>query len=133
MDNYICDCCGRQFPQVELVIVANDTETVNVFCKECSKYFGTCYFCEQSAQCAFEQDPDPTPKFVMIQQHQQTPMGCSIIQRQVPNTERLRKFCLDGKCPCCNEDDPKDPFCCRHTGYATCGNFKEHIFPSQNK
>ena len=68
------------------------------------------------------------PQFVMVVKQEKTPHGVSIIQQQVPNTARLRKFCLDGKCQCCNEEDPKDPFCCRFTGFGTCANFKERKF-----
>jgi hypothetical protein len=133
MNKYFCDRCGKETDIKSLIVFAKNDDSINLFCQECSSLSGTCHFCEHSKSCAFEQDPDPTPQFVVIQQRQQTSTGYSIIQRQVPNTARLRKFCFDGKCVCCNEDDPKDPFCCRHTGYATCGNFKEAYFESRNK
>ena len=47
-----------------------------------------------------------------------------IEQKQVPNGDRIKKFCLDGKCKCAI-DDPEHPLCCRHGGYATCTNYCE--------
>lgn len=132
MNKYYCDRCGVQIEQKDSVVFVKNTESINIFCRKCSGLFGTCYFCEHSAHCGFEQDPDPMPRFVMIQQRQQAPEGYCIIQRQVPNVERLRKFCLDGNCICCDETDSKNPFCCRHSGFATCGNFKEITFKSRN-
>lgn len=132
MNKCFCDRCGEEAELKDLIISVKNTETINLFCRKCSSLFDTCHFCEHFTQCGFESDPDPLPQFVMIQQRQQTPMGQSIIQYQVPNTERLRKFCLGGKCACCNEEDPKDPFCCRHAGTFTCNNFKEHIIESRN-
>lgn len=129
----LCDKCGIAWPTKQLIVSVKNGESFNLFCPKCAMFFGQCPMCEYYEQCGFENDPDPSPKFRMIAKQTQTSNGYYIERRQVPNTERLRKFCLDGKCMCCNEDDPKDPFCCRHTGYATCGNFKETYFESKNK
>ena len=110
------------------MIISPNDDGIHLFCPKCSQFFGQCPFCENYPQCGFEQDPDPMPQFVMVVKQEKTPHGVSIIQQQVPNTARLRKFCLDGKCQCCNEEDPKDPFCCRFTGFGTCANFKERKF-----
>lgn len=128
----ICDKCGVTWPDNQLVIFVRDEGRINLFCPKCAMFSGQCPMCEHYPQCGFKEDPDPMPQFVMVQQVQEVPGGHSIIQQQVPNTERLRKFCLDGKCVCCNEDDPKDPFCCRYTGFGTCRNYKEKHFESKN-
>ena len=47
-----------------------------------------------------------------------------IEQKQVPNPDRVRKFCTDGKCKCFL-DNAEHPLCCRHGGYTTCTNYCE--------
>ena len=128
MEKTKCMHCGTEWETKQMTISFNEDESISLFCPKCSKFFGQCPLCEHYPQCGFENDPDPMPQFIMATMKQQTPQGVAIIQKQVPNTERLRKFCLDGKCICCNEENPKDPFCCRFTGFGTCANFKERNF-----
>lgn len=128
MDKFKCERCGAEQPRSEAVLSAKDGEYVNMICKHCSTQYGTCYTCVLGKICPFETDPDPMPKFFIIEERAQHENGYSIVQRQVPNTERLRKFCLGGKCPCCNETDPKDPFCCKFTQYSTCTNYCEEEY-----
>lgn len=128
MEKIKCDRCGAEWPTKQMIISVKNGESINLFCPKCSKFFGQCPFCEHYPQCGFQDDPDPIPQFVIATIKQQTPQGVAIMQKQVPNTERLRKFCLDGKCICCNEEDPKDPFCCRFTGFGICANYKERNF-----
>ena len=127
MEKTKCARCGNEWETNKMIVSPSD-DGIDLFCPKCSQFFGQCPFCENYPQCGFEQDPDPMPQFVMVVKQEKTPHGVSIIQQQVPNTARLRKFCLDGKCQCCNEEDLKDPFCCRFTGFGTCANFKERKF-----
>lgn len=120
-----CENCGREFENKDIIITVKNGCDIIFYCRECNAQLGHCPVCLNSKQCGFFEDPDPLPKYVVIQQRQQHANGYAIMQKQVPNTERLRKFCLDGKCKCCNEEDPQDPFCCRFTEYRTCGNYIE--------
>jgi hypothetical protein len=74
--------------------------------------------------CGFFNDPDPTPQFKVIARQIQQGNATFIEQKQVPNSDRIKKFCTDGKCKCFL-DDVEHPLCCRHGGYATCTNYCE--------
>lgn len=125
MEKTKCARCGKEYETKTMVIRVKNDEEINLFCKDCSNLFGTCGTCKNKVECGFFNNPDPLPRFITIQQKTEHANGYIITQRQVPNTERLRKYCLDGKCPCCNEADPKDPFCCKFTEYTTCANYDE--------
>ena len=127
MEKTKCARCGNEW-ETNKMIISSDDEGLSFFCPKCSQFFGQCPFCENYPQCGFEHDPDPMPQFVMVSRRVQQGNMTFVEQKQFPNTARLRKFCLDGKCKCCNEDDPKDPFCCRFTGFGTCANFTEKKF-----
>ena len=120
-----CENCKREFENKDIIITVKNGCDLFFYCRECNSQLGHCPACLRRHECGFFNDPDPLPKFIVIQKKQQHANGYTIIQQQVPNTERLRKFCLDGKCKCCNEIDPKDPFCCRFTVDKTCGNYLE--------
>ena len=120
-----CSICGKQLiKNQDVTIYVTKGETVLIYCPECIGKLGHCPTCSNCTPCAFMEDPDPMPQFVMRAWRNQTPMGVQIIQKQVPNEERIKKFCLDGKCKCCF-DDPEHPICCRFGGYATCTNYTE--------
>lgn len=119
----ICENCGKTVEPNRVVFSLKNGGGISTYCTDCSSLFGTCHTCKNRKGCGFFNDPDPMPKYIVIQQKTQHTNGYSIVQRQVPNTERLRKFCLDGKCVCCDETDPKDPFCSRF--YTTCINYCE--------
>lgn len=121
-----CENCGREFEDKNIIVSVKNGCDISFYCKQCNALFGHCPMCENYANCGFFEDPDPMPKFIMIQRKQQNEAGATIImQCEVPNTERLHKFCLGGKCKCCNEDDASRPFCCRFTQYQTCRNYIE--------
>ena len=121
----ICENCGKPLDNnTDVVISVKNGECIHIFCKECNQAFGHCPMCQHNTPCAFFNDPAPSPQFVMKTRQNRTPQGVQIIQRQVPNEERIRKFCLDGKCKCYNGDD-EHPLCCRIGGCATCTNYTE--------
>ena len=127
----ICENCGKTITQKEDTIISfKNGKDISIVCRECSTYYGTCGMCANLGPCAFTDDPDPMPQMVVIQQTQQTPMGVMTVQKQVPNPERIKKFCLDGKCSCVDESDPEHPLCCRHSGCATCTNYREKEQPN---
>ena len=120
-----CENCERDFDTKDIIVSVKNGCDISFYCRECIVHAGHCPMCVNVKDCGFFNDPDPTPKFVTIQRKVQHPNGYSIIQQQVPNTARLRKFCLDGQCKCCNEENPEDPFCYRFTEHKTCNNYIE--------
>ena len=64
------------------------------------------------------------PQFKVITRQMRQGNATFIEQVQVPNGDRIKKFCLEGKCKCA-VDDPEHPLCCRHGGYTTCTNYCE--------
>ena len=121
----ICENCGKLIEDVkDLIVSVKNTESINIVCRECAKGFGHCPMCQHNTPCGFFNDPDPMPQFIMRTWRNETPQGVQIVQRQVPNTERIKKFCTDGKCKCFL-NDPEHPLCCRIGGCATCTNYCE--------
>lgn len=118
-----CERCGREVPN-EAVVLSPVGEKYAVLCKECASLFGTCAMCAHGTQCEFVSNPDPTPQFKIVRHGIQQGNATFFEQKQVPNGERIKKFCLDGKCKCAI-DDPEQPFCCRHGGCGTCSNYTE--------
>lgn len=123
-----CDRCGKELPISQAVVEPKGTDGLLILCKECTSLFGHCHTCLNLGKCAFFDDPDPMPQFVIARQEHRTPMGVQIIQRQVPNPERAKKFCQDAGCKCLHtfEDDTK--LCCRHSPYTTCTNYTEQEY-----
>ena len=120
----ICENCNKQpLENADTVVVTQDSG-IHIFCRECAAQFGTCAMCQHSTPCGFFNDPDPMPQFVMVARQMRQGNATFIEQKQVPNQERVKKFCTDGKCKCFL-DDPELPLCCHHGGYATCTNYCE--------
>ena len=132
MNKNICSFCGQECKGKVTFWKPSEEDSVLIICENCLQSIGKCKTCAHGADCKFFNDIDPTPKFIMIQTREQTPIGYSIHSRQVPNTERLRKFCLDGKCKCCNDENPKEPYCCKIGGEGTCANYSEKLIFSKN-
>lgn len=120
----ICENCGHIIEGRQVNISMSADEKAHFFCADCIKMFGTCHMCAHNKPCGFFNDPDPTPQFKMVARQIRQGNATFIEQKQVPNAERIKKFCLDGKCKCAI-DDPEHPLCCRHGGHATCTNYCE--------
>ena len=119
-----CVNCGKTpLANQDTVIVTQDNG-VHIFCRECATQFGTCAMCQHNTPCGFFNDPDPMPQFKVIARQTRQGNATFIEQRQVPNSERVKKFCTNGKCKCFL-DDPEHPLCCRFGGYTTCTNYYE--------
>ena len=123
-----CDRCGKEIPFVQAVVEPKGTDDLLILCKECVSLFGHCQTCSFLSGCAFFNDPDPMPQFVVVTQRIQQGNATFIQQRQVPNPERAKKFCQDAECKCLHtfEDDTK--LCCRHSPYTTCTNYTEQEY-----
>ena len=119
----ICENCGHPIKESRAVISTTNGHS-HYFCRDCANLFGTCVMCAHSTGCAFLQDPDPTPPFKVVARQMRQGNATFIEQMQVPNGDRIKKFCLDGKCKCAI-DDPEHPLCCRHSNCATCTNYCE--------
>lgn len=127
MDKIICENCGKQCESKDVIIsVANDNR-ISIRCRDCGKLFGHCHTCSNCGPCGFFEDPDPMPQFKVVAQQIRQGNNTFVGQRQIRNPDRVKKFCMDGKCKCFF-DDPEQPFCCRHDGYATCSNYCEQEY-----
>jgi hypothetical protein len=120
----ICENCGKPLESNNTVVDTKEDGSIHLFCRNCATLFGTCAMCAHSTGCAFLQDTDPTPPFKVVARQMRQGNSTFIEQMQVPNGDRIKKFCLEGKCKCAI-DDPEHPLCCRHGGYTTCTNYCE--------
>ena len=121
----ICENCGKLIEDVkDLIVSVKNAESINIICRECAKGFGHCPMCQHDTPCGFFNDPDPMPQFIVVAHQMRQGNATFIQQQQVPNKERIQKFCIDKKCKCYNGDE-ENPLCCRHGGYTTCTNYCE--------
>ena len=126
MEKIKCSVCGRDCdPSTALITIDCDGNIDLITCHNCSPQLGHCPTCIHAKRCGFMTDPDPTPHMVVVEQRQQIPMGYAIMQKQVPNPARIKKFCIDGQCPCMDESDPENLYCSKHSGCTTCTNYCE--------
>ena len=123
-----CENCGRPLENINAVASTKEDGSVHLFCRNCATLFGTCAMCAHT-YCGFFNDPDPMPQFKVITRQMRQGNATFIEQVQVPNGDRIKKFCLEGKCKCAI-DDPEHPLCCRHGGYTTCTNYCEKEKPN---
>ena len=119
----ICENCGKLLENNNTIVDIKEDDTTHFFCHNCGTLFGTCAMCGHT-YCGFFNDPDPTPPFKMVARQIRQGNATFIEQKQVPNAERIKKFCLNGKCKCAI-DDPEHPLCCRYGENATCTNYCE--------
>lgn len=111
-----CARCGRNGAMV--------IDNGKFFCSDCIKLFGTCAMCVNSVKCEFNSNPAPIPKVVTQCMRQETGMGIMEQITQVPNPQRIKAFCIEEKCVCCDHADR--PHCMRQFG--VCDNYKEIEF-----
>ena len=118
-----CEECGRELaPKAAIIRIQNDTD-LHFFCAECHQLFGHCHMCDHRLRCEFKENPDPMPATRVVRKEQRTPFGVSIMQTEIPNSERIKKFCTE--CTCFGGLEEETPYCGRYTGYATCTNYCE--------
>lgn len=89
----ICHSCHRPLlPKGAILVKGNDSYLT--FCQECTSKLSSCAFCLKAEVCEFETNPDPMPK-VTVQQMRQ---GNMVMQTQIRNPERVKKFCHSCHC-----------------------------------
>lgn len=120
----ICENCDKKCESKDVIISVKNGCEISFYCRECNKNFSHCPMCQHNTPCGFFNDPDPMPQFVMVARQMRQGNATFVEQKQIPNAERIKKFCLDGKCKCAI-DDPEHPLCCRYGGFATCSNYIE--------
>ena len=86
---WICDRCGCQFLPPTAIINLNE-----VLCRDCGKNIGLCVTCKNGKTCEFRNNPDPTPHMIP----QTVRQGNMIMQTQVPNPERVARYCHSCEC-----------------------------------
>ena len=119
----ICENCGLPLENNNTIIDTKEDGTVHLFCRNCATLFGSCVMCAHT-YCGFFNDPDPMPQFKVVARQTKQGNATFIEQKQIANPDRVKKFCVDGKCKCFL-DDAEHPLCCRIGGYATCTNYTE--------
>lgn len=88
-----CDICGRAMIKPDYF--EYDCEgNLHQYCERCHQMYHTCQLCPNCQKCEFETNPDPMPKFIM----KTTQQGNMIMQAQVRNEERVKKFCHSCVC-----------------------------------
>ena len=121
----ICENCGKHLDvNMDMVMSIHENDVVRVFCKQCTTAFGHCPMCQHNTDCGFFHDPDPMSQFVVVARTTQQGNATFVEQKQVPNPNRVKKFCIEGKCKCFL-NDPEHPICCRYGGCSTCTNYCE--------
>lgn len=120
-----CEKCGGCLnPKTDVCISSASDESIHLFCKECIKKFGTCEMCQHMKPCGFFHDPDPMPQFIVVARTTQQGNATFVEQKQIPNPNRVKKFCIEGECKCFL-NDLEHPICCRYSGCSTCTNYCE--------
>ena len=122
-----CARCSLELDPKQMVVSPSEEGKALLFCPRCASVFGQCPHCEYSDSCGFQNDPDPMPQFVMVARKFQQGGATFVEQRQIPNPERVKKFCVEGKCKCFL-DESKHPICCKIGGCATCTNYSERKY-----
>ena len=88
-----CFACHRALlPEGTILVEGNDSYLT--FCQECASNLSSCAFCTGLETCEFNTNPDPMPKATVQQMRQ----GNMIMQTQVKNPERVKKFCHSCRC-----------------------------------
>lgn len=94
----VCRFCGRYIGNGK-VFISGDGKALT--CEECQKALNSCRGCKnfKPETCEFETNSDPMPKVIT---QTQSLGNNQIMQSQVPNQERINKFCPS--CACWNAE-----------------------------
>lgn len=88
-----CTICGRPMLSPGYYEYAPEGHLLH-YCQSCHSLLNTCQVCSNVRHCEFETNPDPMPKVVM----QTIRQGNAVMQMQVKNEERVKKFCHSCRC-----------------------------------
>ena len=91
---YCAICGGTVYIGYECFDWVAKDNAYRVLHRECAKKLGTCQTCVLANACEFDTNPDPMPKVVM----QTVRQGNMVMQTQVRNPDRIRKFCHECSC-----------------------------------
>lgn len=112
-----CAICGQPIYNTNLLLDVQEDGSVRYIHLACGRALNTCSTCKHRGRCEFETNPDPMPKVVM----QTVRQGNMVMQTQVRNPDRIRKFCHE--CPCF---DPENE-CLKQ--FNCCGKYVEKTAP----
>ena len=104
-----CAICGS------VILQDGYIDEGHLICPNCFSQITSCRVCRGSLQCAFEEDPSPTPKVIS----QQIRQGNGIYVTTVRNPERVRETCQKG-CKCFDTKNGclrQNGFCSNHEVY----------------
>ena len=97
-----CDYCGNAMV-APIYIEVRDNGDVYQYCSRCKELRSTCQLCSRVQSCEFMTNPDPMPHVVTKTVRQ----GNMVMQTQVKNEERVKKFCHGCSCwsgeSCCKD------------------------------
>ena len=112
-----CCICGEPVLNINLLLDVQEDGTIRYMHTACGHSLNTCGACQYRSNCEFETNPDPMPKVVM----QTIRQGNMVMQTQIRNPDRIRKFCHE--CPCF---DPENE-CLKQ--FNCCGKYIEKTTP----
>lgn len=103
-----CMVCKRMVINYILDLTTGEPR---IFCENCFQKLKTCANCDHAQTCYFESDPNPTPKYTIVN----TPLG----QAQSKNPARIKVTCAQ-HCPCF---DSENQVCNRENSF--CKNLRQ--------
>ena len=92
--DYLKVCCICNNIMLEPGYIECSTEEPILMCERCHQAYNTCQMCPRFKVCEFQTNPDPMPQVVMKTIRQ----GNAVMQIQVKNEERVKKFCPSCEC-----------------------------------
>lgn len=92
-DLNFCQSC-RKFLLAEDTILIKNGNNHLIYCQSCASKLSACAYCRNAQICEFETNADPTPKVTL----QQVRKGNMVMQTQIKNPERIKKFCHSCTC-----------------------------------
>lgn len=95
----VCHNCHKPLLPEGTILIKGD-DSYLIFCQECASKLSSCSFCRKIQICEFKTNPDPIPKTI-TQQAQKN--NIVLMQFQIKNPERIKKFCHS--CSCWNTEE----------------------------
>lgn len=93
-----CELCNNlMLPNAAFIVPTNGA--YRTLCGKCAANLTHCVYCRQNNLCEFETNADSSPKVILQEQRQ----GNMVMQTQIKNPERVKKFCYS--CSCWNTEE----------------------------
>lgn len=114
-----CYLCGTELNDKQAVqyVIISVKDKYEYVCARCRSLMDTCYMCEHSSKCAFNEDTSGIPK----QTARRVRQGNIAIQTVEYNPELVKKTCA--QCTCYDPVDGVDGAWACNKEYKTCGKF----------